>query len=71
MCKQVRGHYMHARMALLREEPEMEQIKADIALKRVQAGWEPWKAMTASCGAGATVAACLPAFAARVLAHTH
>jgi hypothetical protein len=34
-----------------REELELEQIKADIALKRVQAAGEPWKTVSTVVGA--------------------
>ncbi len=38
-----------------REELEMEQIVADIALKRAQTQWEPWKAMATVLGASAAI----------------
>ena len=54
-----------------REELEMEQIVADIALKRAQTQWEPWKAMAAAFGAGATVASAMLALAVYVISHLH
>ncbi len=44
----------------------MEQIRADIALKRAQTQWEPWKAMTAAFGAGAAFATAIAAMLAFV-----
>jgi hypothetical protein len=38
-----------------REELELDQIRADIALKRAQTQWEPWKAMATAFGAGAAI----------------
>ncbi len=38
-----------------REELELEQIRADIALERAQTQWEPWKAMATAFGAGAAI----------------
>ncbi len=54
-----------------REELEMDQIRADIALKRVQTQWEPWKAMAAAFGAGATVASAMLALAVYAVSHLH
>jgi hypothetical protein len=51
------------------EELEMEQIRADIALKRAQTQWEPWKAMTAAFGAGAAFATAIAAMLAFVFSH--
>jgi hypothetical protein len=47
----------------------MEQIRADIALKRVQTTWEPWKALAAAFGAGATVATVMGGLAVYVMSH--
>ncbi len=55
----------------LREELGLEQIRADIALKRVQTQWEPWKAMAAAFGAGATTASAMLALAVYTLCHLH
>ena len=55
----------------LREELEVEQIMADIALKRAQTQWEPWKAMAAAFGAGATIASAMLALAVYVISHLH
>ncbi len=63
--------YMSEQSFPSREELEVEQIRADIALKRVQAQWEPWKAMTAAFGAGAALATAMLALAVYVLAHLH
>ena len=38
-----------------REELELDQIRADIALKHVQAQWEPWKTLATVVGAAAAV----------------
>ena len=54
-----------------REELELDQIRADIALKHVQTQWEPWKAMAAAFGAGATVASAIFALAAYLFTHLH
>ena len=39
----------------MREELELDQICADIALKRVQTQWEPWKTVATLTGAAAAV----------------
>jgi len=62
---------MDEAMAPLREELELEQTKADITHKRVQAQGEPWKAMPTAFGAGATIAAALSALAPYMRARTH
>ncbi len=54
-----------------RAELEVEQIMADIALKRAQTQWEPWKAMAAAFGAGATIASAMLALAVYVISHLH
>ena len=38
-----------------RAELEVEQIMADVALKRAQTQWEPWKAMATVLGASAAI----------------
>ncbi len=43
--------------------------EADTLLKREQARWEPWKALSAAFGAGIAVASGLLALAAWVLTH--
>jgi len=52
-----------------REELEVEQIKADIALNRAQTQWEPWKALSAAFGAGVAVATALAAAMAFLFSH--
>ena len=37
------------------EELELDQIRADIGLKRVQTQWEPWKTAATVVGAAAAV----------------
>jgi hypothetical protein len=61
--------YMSLAVGPSREELEMDQIRADIALKRVQTQWEPWKALAAAFGAGATVATVLGGLAIYVAAY--
>ncbi len=60
---------MSEQMFPTREELEVDQIRADIALNRVQTQWEPWKAMAAAFGAGATVATAMGALAVYALSH--
>jgi hypothetical protein len=60
---------MSEQMFPTREELEVDQIRADIALKRAQTQWEPWKAMAAAFGAGATVATAMGALAVYALSH--
>jgi hypothetical protein len=52
-----------------REELELDQIKADLALERAQTQWEPWKALTAAFGAGAAFATAIAAAMAFLFAH--
>ncbi len=46
---------MSEQMFPTREELEVDQIRADIALKRVQTEWEPWKAVAGVLGAAAAI----------------
>jgi hypothetical protein len=68
-AKTLKECYMSDLALPSREELEMEQIRSDIALKHVQATWEPWKAMAAAFGAGATVATAMGALAVYALSH--
>jgi hypothetical protein len=48
---------------------EIANKEADTWLKREQARWEPWKALSAAFGAGVAVASGLIALAAYIIAH--
>ena len=48
----------------------MEQIRADIAFERAQTQWEPWKAMAAASGTGATLAAAIAASMAFIISRS-
>ncbi len=54
-----------------RAELEVGRIMADVALKRAQMQWEPWEAMAAAFGAGATMASAMLALAVCLISHLH